>query len=80
MTRASGLAVLGGLIVFTVLFSLTRVVPAPDIDANLNIASHNSPQNRRDLGVSTKQIKKKLIAFIGVQVWHRSFNVYGHSI
>ena len=75
MTRVPYLAVFGGLIVFTVFLSLSRIVPVSDSDANScsDAASHGLVQGRHDVNADVtdvNQIKKQLVAFIGVQVGH----------
>lgn len=70
MTRAPYLAVFGGLIVLTVLLSLTRIVPTPEVDAKSQAAAVTSElgAGHLDLALESSQIKRKLVAFIGVQV------------
>lgn len=67
MTRTSYLAVFGGLIVLTVLLTLTRIVPTPETDGKSELREVRQKLGRSGLDHSP-QIKRALVAFIGVQV------------
>lgn len=67
MTRASYFAVFGGLIVLTVLLTLTRIVPTPETDGKSELRAVSQKLGRSRLDHSP-QIRRALVAFIGVQV------------